>query len=63
MTGKYITQVCSLGNDRFLIAIWNQSGAFLVNRSKDWKGKPSRPIQIEDPRYNSHTTDLKPLFP
>ena len=23
----------------------------------------SKPQKIEDPRYNSHTTDLKPLFP
>ena len=22
-----------------------------------------KPVKIEDPRYNSHTTDLKPLFP
>lgn len=23
----------------------------------------SKPYKIEDPHYNSHTTDLKPLFP
>ena len=31
---------------------------FIVERSPKTK-----PTKIEDPRYNSHTTDLKPLFP
>ena len=43
--------------------MWNQSGTFLVNRSPDFSGKPQKPIHLEDPRFNSHTTDLKPLFP
>ena len=57
-TGKYVTQICLLPRGEFLCSIWNQSGVFIVDRSP--KAKPQK---VEDPRYNSHTTDLKPLFP
>lgn len=56
-SGKYVTQICLLPRGTFLCSIWNQSGVFLVERN----GR--KPIKVEDPRYNSHTTDLKPLFP
>ena len=42
----------------YLISIWNQAGVFIVDRSPK-----NKPLKIEDPRYNSHITDLKPLFP
>jgi hypothetical protein len=57
-TGKYVTQICKISKGSYLVSIWNQAGVFIVNR--DPKEKP---VKIEDPRYNSHTTDLKPLFP
>ena len=57
-TGKYVTQVGLLPRGAFICSIWNQSGVFIVDRNP--KNKPQK---IEDPRYNSHTTDLKPLFP
>lgn len=56
--GKYVTQICKISKGQYVVSVWNQSGVFIVNR--DPKEKP---IKIEDPRYNSHTTDLKPLFP
>ena len=56
--GKYVTQIVLLTRGAFLISIWNQAGVFVVDRSPK-----SKPLKIEDPRYNSHTTDLKPLFP
>ena len=57
-SGKYVTQIVLLPRGAFLISIWNQAGVFIVDRSPK-----SKPLKIEDPRYNSHTTDLKPLFP
>lgn len=57
-SGKYVTQIVLLTRGAFLISIWNQAGVFVVDRSPK-----NRPLKIEDPRYNSHTTDLKPLFP
>ena len=56
-TGKYVTQIVLLPKGNFLCSIWNQSGVFVVDRVPK-----SRPVKIEDPRYNTHTTDLKPLF-
>ena len=56
--GKYVTQICLLAQGQFLMSIWNQPGVYIVSRNAKVK-----PIKIEDPRYNSHTTDLKPLFP
>lgn len=47
-----------LAQSQYLVSIWNQSGVFIVSKSTK-----SKPIKLEDPRYNSHTTDLKPLFP
>jgi hypothetical protein len=44
------------------VSVWNQSGVFLVDRSQAASGKATKPIHIEDPKYNSHITDLKPLF-
>ena len=57
-TGKYVTQVCLMPRGAFVCSIWNQTGVFVVDRSPK-----SKPQKVEDPRYNSHTTDLKPLFP
>lgn len=57
-SGKYVTQVTLLPRGSFLCSIWNQSGVFVVDRTPR-----SKPMKIEDPRYNSHTTDLKALFP
>ena len=56
--GKYVTQIVVLARGAYLISIWNQAGVFICDRSPK-----SKPLKIEDPRYNSHTTDLKPLFP
>lgn len=56
--GKYVTQIILLPKGNFLCSIWNQSGVFVVDRTPK-----SKPVKIEDPRYNTHTTDLKPLFP
>lgn len=56
--GKYVTQICKISKGAYCVSVWNQSGVYIVNR--DPKEKP---IKIEDPRYNSHITDLKPLFP
>lgn len=55
-SGKYVTQICLLPRGEYLISIWNQPGVFIVDRDTN------RPVKIEDPRFNSHTTDLKPLF-
>lgn len=63
MPGKYITQICLIGEGKFLVSIWNQSGTFIVNRSGWFGGKPAKPVWIEEPRFSSHITDLKPLFP
>ncbi len=35
----------------------------MVDRGLDHDGVPPKPQRIDDPRFNSHTTDLKPLFP
>ena len=56
--GKYVTQIVPLPRGAYLISIWNQAGVFIVDRSPK-----NKPLKIEDPRYNSHITDLKPLFP
>ena len=56
--GKYVTQMCMVSAGTYCVSIWNQSGVFIVSRDSK-----SKPIKIEDPRYNSHITDLKPLFP
>ena len=34
----------------------------MIDRSSGNSGKSLKPIHLEDPRINSHTTDLKPLF-
>jgi hypothetical protein len=50
--------MCNVSKGTYCISIWNQSGVFIVNREPGAKA-----VKIEDPRYNSHITDLKPLFP
>ena len=55
--------MCNLGRGKFLVAVWNQSGLYVIDRSVNYTGTPAKPFKIEDPKYNSHTTDLKPLFP
>ena len=56
--GKYVTQLCPVSATGYLVSIWNQPGLWLCERRPGCK-----PEKIEDPRYNSHTTDIKPLFP
>lgn len=41
--------------------MWNQAGLHLVTRAHG--GNPVKPVLIQDPKFNSHVTDLKPLFP
>lgn len=55
--GKYITQVQYIGNQNYAVSIWNKSGIYIVSRAEGVKS-----VKIEDPRYYSHTTDLKPMF-
>lgn len=55
--GKYVTQLCPITATSYLVSIWNQPGVYIVERRPGHK-----PEKIEDPRYNSHTTDIKPLF-
>jgi len=47
-----------VGFSSFLVSIWNQPGVYLVDRKSGLKA-----AKIDDPRFNSHTTDIKPLFP
>lgn len=41
--------------------MWNQAGLHLVTRAHG--GNLVKPVLIQDPKFNSHVTDLKPLFP